>query len=274
MTKEPMNLKPSVEIVDLDLIQANPNQPRTDSFGENELLELAQTIKQVGIIHPPLVRKISDTVYELIAGERRFRAAKLAGLKQIPVIVKNLDDDKSSLAALIENIQRVDLNPIEQAKAIKTIANQMQLTHEELSETLGLKRASLTNLVRLLSLPEIIQKALINKEITTGHAKVILSLQHSKDQITLFQMIVRGKSSVRDAEKLALKMDKKQTPLKKPESRSGNIFLKQIQESLQKKWGTKVEFSGSEKQGIIQLHYYSLSDLNRLLNAIGYSEES
>lgn len=262
-----------LEVVSIDSIKPNPNQPRTDSFDIEELTALAQTIKSVGLIHPPLVLKKEIGGYELIAGERRFRAAKLAGLKEIPVLVQETDAEKSPLAALIENIQRVNLNPIELASALQKLIDEKQMTHDQLSETIGVKRATLSNQLRVLNLPKIIQNALVENHITFGHAKVILSLPEEKQQLSLFQIIIRSKLNVRETEKKAetIKNKNKKTSFSKKLSR--NIFLEQISESLQKKMGTRVEFVGNEKNGVIQLHYYSLSDLNRLLHELGYSEE-
>ncbi|MCH9633215.1 MAG: Stage 0 sporulation protein J [Chlamydiae bacterium] len=262
-----------IEIIEIDLIKSNPFQPRIDSFETEKLNEMAQTIKQVGLIHPPLVRKTSEGVYELIAGERRYRAAKLAGLKQIPVLIKTASDSQSSLSALIENIQRVDLNPIEIAKAMKSIASSLSLTQEQLSSVIGVKRPSIANHMRLLSLPTKIQDALIEKTISLGHAKVILSLENKKEQTTLCEVIVRSNLTVREAEQKAEALKVKTLRKPAPSKSSRNIFLEQIKDMLQNKMGTKVDFVGDEKKGTIQLHYYSLSDLNRLLHELGYSEE-
>ncbi len=262
-----------IEIIKIDLIKSNPFQPRIDSFETEKLNEMAQTIKQVGLIHPPLVRLVGENVYELIAGERRFRAAKLAGLKQIPVLVKAANDSQSSLSALIENIQRVDLNPIELAKAMKNIANSLKLTQEQLSTVIGIKRPSIANHLRLLTLPTKIQDALIQNTISLGHAKVILSLENEKEQIALCEIIVRSNLNVREAEQKSELLRTKALRKKTKRKSSRNIFLEQIRDMLQNKMGTKVDFVGDEKKGSIQLHYYSLSDLNRLLHELGYSEE-
>lgn len=259
-----------IEIIDLNSIQTNRFQPRKAPIELEQLQEMAQTIEQVGLIHPPLVRKIDANTYELIAGERRFRAAKLAGLEKIPVIVRQAEDEQSSLAALIENIQRVDLNPVELAIALKDTSERLNLTQEALSKTLGIKRSTIANYLRVLSLPEIIQQALKQQQITFGHAKVILSIDDKKEQVLLFQMIIRGHLNVRQAEQKAAEIKRNLLTVKPKRPVSRNIFLQQIKDALQKKMGTKVEFIGDEKQGLIQLHYYSLSDLNRLLQVLGY----
>lgn len=266
-------MKDQIQIVNLDAIVTNPFQPRTDSFEEEKLQELAQTIKEVGLLNPPLVRQLDSQSFELIAGERRYRAAKMAGLTQIPVIVRLASDQQSSLSALIENIQRVDLNPIELAIALNNLSKELGLTQEQLSDSIGLKRSSIANHLRLLSLPKKIQQAVIDQQISLGHAKVILSLKNEQDQIHLAQMIIRSSLSVRETEIKAEKMSRtasKAGALPRP---NRNIFIEQIRDTLQKKLGTRVEFSGNEKKGSIELHYYSLSDLNRLLQKLGYTEE-
>lgn len=263
----------SVELIDIDAICASPYQPRKDSFEEVQLHEMAQTIKQVGLIHPPLVRQLGPNQYELIAGERRYRAAKIAGLKKLPVMIQSSDNQKSALSALIENIQRVNLNPIELAAALKNLSESLSYTQEELSQAVGIKRSSLANHLRLLSLPQKVQSAITEKQLSLGHAKVILSLENPKDQEQLSQMIVGHSLSVREAEERAQTIKSKRPRTKKSSKGGRNIFLMQIQDSLQRKMGTKVEFNGDEKKGTISLHYYSLSDLNRLLGELGYSED-
>ncbi len=263
----------SIELIDIDLIDASPYQPRQDSFDEEKLHEMAKSIESVGILHPPLVRKGESGRYELIAGERRYRAAKIAGLTKLPVCIQPMNNSKSSLAALIENLQRVNLNPVEFSKALEKLLKEHQLTHTELAQKLGMKRTTLSNQLRLLSLPHEIQKSLIEKGISLGHAKVILSIDNSAQQMTLFRHIIHSNLSVRAAEKKSKEIENQ--PLKKSPSRhlARNIFLQQIRDSLQVKMGTRIDFVGDEKKGAIQLHYYSLSDLNRLLHELGYSAE-
>lgn len=266
-------MQANILTVSIEEIRPNKDQPRRrESFDEESLKSLAESIKSVGLLQPPVVQKREDH-YEIIAGERRYLASKLAGLKEIPVILKSFESLKASLSALIENIQREDLNPIDTALAIEKMIEEEDLSHERVAGLLGMARTSLSNQLRLLSLSKMIQKALIEKKITTGHAKVLLSLETDKERHTLFQIIMDRGLSVRAAEeyvknkKKSAPVRKKTTPLKK------NIFLQQIQETLQEKLGTKVTFSGDESAGVLGLHYYNLSDLNRLLNEIGYSED-
>ena len=263
-----------VQVVDINAIVASPFQPRQDSFEEEELKQLALTIKEVGLIHPPSVRQTAENQYQLIAGERRYRAALIAGLTKIPVLVQATSDDKSSMAALVENIQRVDLNPVELAEALVRLSESLKLTQEALSQKVGLKRSSIANYFRLLSLPVPILDALRHKKLSLGHAKVILSVDSSKNQVRLYRMILALNLSVRESEDKAKSFgSKKKVSL--PKKQSGrNIFIEQIKETLQRKMGTRIDFHGNEKKGSIELHYYSLSDLNRLLQELGYSETS
>ncbi|MCH9634252.1 MAG: Stage 0 sporulation protein J [Chlamydiae bacterium] len=255
-------------------IKLNPNQPRSEvHFDKEKLQELADSIRHVGLLQPPLVRALENKQYELVAGERRLRAAKIAGLKEIPVWVQNQNDRQSALSALIENLQREDLNPMDTAAALHKTCKEYRLTHQELADHLGMKRASLSNQIRLLSLPLIIQKALIKNDISVGHAKLLLSLKNETDCLPIFQVIVRESLSVRQTEELLRKRQKNETSSSQKMASKKNIFLQQIENRLQEKFGTKVCFKGNEQEGILSLHYYNLSDLNRLLNEIGYSEE-
>lgn len=264
-----------VLIIPIEHVSVNPHQPRRENqFDEEKLMELASSIKSVGLLQPPVVRALSSDSYELIAGERRYRASKLAGLKKIPVLIQTQDDLKSALSALIENLQREDLNPIDTALALKKLSEEFKLTHEEMAKSLGIKRATLSNQIRLLALPPLVQEGLSKRIITSGHAKALLSLSNDSQKIALFQVIIQQNLSVRETEAKVLE---RKEPLKKKSPKglsSKNIFLQQIQERLQEKLGTKVTFSGNEKEGVLSLHYYNLSDLNRLLNEIGYSDEN
>ncbi len=261
-------------LVSIEEIQVSPHQPRGEAnFDSVQLQELAKSIKSVGLLQPPLVRPLDGNLYQLIAGERRFRAAKLAGLQKIPVLVQSQDNLTSALSALIENIQREDLNPIDTALALKKLSCEFKLTHEEMAASLGMKRTTLSNQLRLLALPELIQKALVQKEISAGHAKVLLSIDSDQKKLAYFQVICREGLSVRDTEAYLQKKERKGPAKPKKASKKRNIFLQQIQETLQEKLGTKVCFSGDEKEGVLSFHYYNLSDLNRLLNEIGYSED-
>lgn len=254
--------------VSLDLIEVNRFQPRRH-FASEELHELAQSIKSVGLIHPPVVRPIEDTgAYELISGERRYRAAQLAGLAKIKVVVRTTTSLVSAQAALIENIQRVDLNPIEIAKAFRRLIEDFGLNQEKLAETTGKKRSTVANYLRLLGLPKHIQEAIEKDEITMGHAKAILSLEGYDKQHLLYEIVLRDNLNVRETEEAAGRLAEK---AKKKELvyTQRDIFLEHLSDKLQQKLGTKATIQGSGKQGRITLHYYNLDDLDRLLQIFG-----
>ncbi len=260
--------------VDIDKIIVGPYQPRDTSPSKDLNLEgLADTIRHVGILQPPVVRRCRDGLYELIAGERRLRAAKLAGWETIPVILKESDSLQSALATLIENIQRVDLNVMESARALQKIKDEFLLTQEELAEKVGLKRSTLTNLLRLLTLSCDIQELITRGSLSLGHAKVLLSVKDPEHRERLAQIILRNRLSVRESERKALPVSREKHPSSLPSETKRNIFLEQIRERLEKIYGTKVIIEGNQQTGKISLQYYDLSDLNRLLNRLGYSEE-
>lgn len=258
-------------IVDIEKIKASSYQPREEEqFDIDQLKKLSQTIKNVGLIHPPTVKKVKDGFYELIAGERRLRAAKLADLKTIPVIIKIANEKTSALSGIIENLQRVNLNPIELAQSFQKTIDEFNLTHDQLAEYLGINRVTLSNQIRILCLPKIIQKAIKESQITLGHAKILAGVKSLENQLSLFQIIVRDHLSVRQTEKKALLLAPKTSKSAAKNNKKTNIFLQQIQENLQKQFGTKVSFNGDENSGHIEMHYYNTSDLNRLLSEIGY----
>ncbi len=258
--------------VDIEQIIVNPHQPRS-YFSQVELEELSQSIIQVGLLHPPLVRalpceKMSERkMYEIISGERRFRAAGLAGLKRLQVVIRDTSEKTSAQAALIENIQRVDLNPLEIAKALQRLIQSFQFTQEALATQIGKKRSSVANYLRLLSLPENIQEAIANGVMTMGHAKAILTLDGQSKQNLLFEMIMRDQLNVREAEKVALKISKKEKR-KKLIYVDRDFYLEELASKLQQKLGTKVTIQGNGKKGKILINYYSLDDLDRVMDAV------
>ncbi|MCE5317402.1 MAG: ParB/RepB/Spo0J family partition protein [Parachlamydia sp.] len=255
--------------VPLERIVVSPFQPRRH-FAKGELEELAQSIRAVGLIHPPVVRYLPETdQYELVSGERRFRAAELAGKRLIPVVVRQSSSMDAAQAALIENIQRVDLNPIEIAKALKSLIEKFSWTQEELSKRVGKKRSTVANYIRLLSLPKDIQDSLINEEITMGHAKAILSVEGFEKQALLHDLVRRDDLNVRQAEEMALRIgDRVKKPLSAHPKR--DFYVEDLVSRLQQKFGTKVSFVGNGKQGKICIDYYSLDDLDRLLQLFGF----
>lgn len=260
-----------IKEIDIDQIEVNPFQPRRH-FAREELEELAASIQVVGLIHPPLVRpkEFSDK-YELISGERRFRAAQLAGLKKIQVIVRSSSNSISAQAALIENIQRVDLNPIEIAKALKSLVEQFGFQQDELAIRVGKKRSTVANYMRLLALPKNIQDSVSSGTITMGHAKAILSMEGFEKQSLLHELIIRDDLNVREAEETALRINEK-SKRQTLAYVNRDFFLEEIAMRIQEKLGTKVMIQGKGKKGRISIDYYSLDDLDRLLSLIGVNE--
>lgn len=256
-----------IRIIPIEQVKVSPFQPR-QQFHPDDLEDLAASIRNVGIIHPPLVRMTDDGSYELLAGERRLRASLLAGLKQIPVIVRIASDPISAQAALIENIQRVDLNPLEIAKALKQLMRDLNLSQEELAKRVGKKRSTVANYLRLLQLPKCIQNSIYENKISMGHAKAILSLEEVDKQILLLELILRDDLTVRGAEEAAKRIEDKA-------KRQGltyfekDFFIDFLAEKLQEKLGTKVSIMSRGKAGKIAIDYYNLDDLDRLLSLLG-----
>lgn len=260
---EQVKLKDEVKEVALDLIVVNPYQPRRH-FSQEDLQELSQSILAVGLIHPPVVRPLVNGTYELVSGERRFRASQLAGLATMQVLVRDSSHIISAQAALIENIQRVDLNPIEVAKALKSLIEEFGFVQDELAIRIGKKRSTVANYLRLLGLPKNIQDSVSGDVISMGHAKAILALEGFEKQNLLYELIMRDDLNVREAEEAALRISQK---AKRQNLAYANrdFYLEQIAERLQQKLGTKVLIQGKGKKGRISIDYYSLDDLDRLI---------
>jgi len=264
---------PGILNVPIGIVRPNPAQPRKH-FPEETLAELAASIKQQGVLQPVLVEEEAGA-FSIVAGERRYRAAILAGLSDLPVIVKKFTEEEKLEIALIENIQREDLTPIEEAKAIRNIIEKTGRKQEEVAEKLGKNRSTVANALRLLKLPKEIQDTIDTGEISAGHARAILSLVNPADQTLLFQKILADALSVRQAEQLALQYGKgNKAPAKEKEKKAAteprqNRELARVQESLIGKLGTKVTIKGTETAGTIEIQYYSMEDLDRLLEIIG-----
>lgn len=256
----------------LEQIRMNPYQPRRE-FAAEELEELAKSIRTVGLLHPPLVRSLPEAgIYELVSGERRYRAAQIASLQVIPVYVRSGSDAVSAQAALIENIQRVDLNPLEIARALKRLSVEFGLTQERLAEQIGKKRSTLANYLRLLSLPTTIQESLSKEFITMGHAKAILVLDQEEKQMLLHEMILRDELNVREAERAAQRISNKHEK-RKPEGKAPDFFLGDLANRMRERLGTQVSIQGEGGKGKITIDYYSLDDLDRLLDLFGIAED-
>lgn len=249
-------------------IEPNREQPRK-SFDEDSLLELAESIKQFGVIQPLIVQK-KDDYYEIIAGERRWRAAKLAGLKEIPVIVKQYTEQEIVEISLIENIQRENLNPIEEAQAYKRLLTEFKLKQDEVAERVSKSRTAVTNSMRLLKLDERVQQMVIDDMISTGHARALLALEDKDQQYHVATRIFDEKLSVRETERLmkSLQSREQKEVKKKPEIENAFIY-KDIEEKIKGILGTKVYVNHKTgNKGKIEIEYYSQDELNRLLEMI------
>lgn len=255
--------------VDVSKISMNPYQPRRN-FSETELAELALSIQTIGLIHPPVVRLLQSGCYELVSGERRFRAIQLAGLRKISVIVRSSTASLSAQAALIENIQRVDLNPMEIASGLNRLIQEFGFSQEHIAQKLGKKRSTIANYLRLLALPQKIQQSLESGLITMGHAKGLLSLQDEKHQEVLHEKILLQGLNVRETETLAQRFLKKKGEHKKVLAK--DIHLEKLADLLREKLGTKVKIQGKNDKGRLSIDFYSLDDLDRLLHLFGIEE--
>ncbi len=253
--------------VDPALLKPNPQQPRQE-FSAEDLKELADSIKENGILQPPLIEDAGDGTFYIIAGERRTRAAKLAGLTKIPVQLGKFNEVKKLEVALIENIQRENLNPIDEARAYFKLMELGELSQDEVAKRVGKNRSTVANSLRLLKLPEDIQAALISGQISAGHARAILSVVDSTEQRILFGKIVGNGLSVRDAEQLAGEMNNKEKkPAKKvaaPKTENKDPNLLELEQKFVEVLGTKVQIKGDLTRGSIQIEYFSSDDLDRL----------
>ena len=247
-------------VIALDKLISGKFQPRKN-FNQDTLKELADSIKAQGIIQPILVRIISNNQYEIIAGERRWQAAKIANLKEVPVIIKDISDSTALAMALIENIQREDLNVIEEARGIKRLIDEFNITHEEAAEAVGKSRTTVSNILRLLNLCEHAQKALETKKIEMGHARAILSLSFI-DQTKMCQKIINQQLTVREVEKAVSKGETKKIPSKQ----SKDNDIRRLENELSEKLGIVVSINHkSSGRGSINLKYSSLDELDKII---------
>lgn len=252
------------KVVELKLVEVEPNknQPRT-KFDEEKLEELAASIEEHGVITPIIVKKQDNGFYRIIAGERRWRASKIAGIKTIPAVIRDFDDKKSAQIALIENLQREDLNPIEESKGYARLMSDFDLTQEETAKKVGKSRSYIANALRILNLHKEVLKMLENGIISVGHAKVLLSLEDAKKQVFYAKLIEEKGLTVREIEKI-LKNDAK--PPKKEKEIDLNVKLayEEFEKKFESRLGTKVKISGGKKKGKIEIEYYSEEDLERI----------
>ena len=257
-------------MVNINKVEPNKEQPRKN-FDEDALLELSESIKQFGVLQPLLVVDRKD-YYEIIAGERRWRAAKMAGLKKVPVIIKDLTEQEIVEISLIENIQRENLNPIEEAIAYKRLLNEFNLKQDEVAERVSKSRTAVTNSMRLLKLCDKVQQMVIDDIISTGHARALLGITDEEKQYTLAQKIFDEKISVRDTEKLVKKMQKqKNSPAKEvnPEKKKLDAVYQEAEEKMKTILGTKVIINQKDSmKGKIEIEYYSPDELTRIYELI------
>ena len=254
-------------VLNITKVEPNREQPRK-KFDEDALMELADSIKQYGVLEPILVQPRGD-YYEIISGERRWRAAKLAGLKEIPVVIKNLTDQEIAEISLIENIQREDLNPIEEALAYKRLLKEFRLKQDELAEKVSKSRTAVTNSMRLLKLAEEVQQMVVDDMITTGHARALLGVEDAEMQYTLAQRIFDEKLSVREIEKIVKNIGKpaKEKKKKKQIAESMQVIYADISEKLKASLGTKVTILPKEDgSGKIEIEFYSHEELDRIMD--------
>ena len=253
-------------MVKLSKVEPNREQPRKN-FDEDSLHELAESLKQFGMLQPILVQNRGD-YYEIIAGERRWRAAKIAGLKEVPVIVRELTDQEIVEISLIENIQREDLNPIEEAQAYKRLLTEFHLKQDEVAERVSKSRTAVTNSMRLLKLCDEVQKMVVDDMISTGHARALISIEDPEEQYLIAQKIFDEKLSVREVEKLVKDLHKPPKPPKE-ENKTLQAIYQEISERLKQSLSTKVSVSAKQNgAGKIEIEFYNHEDLERLLERI------
>jgi len=249
--------------IEIGLIDRNPEQPRK-IFDEDALKELAESIKSHGVIQPIIVKQVGDR-YFIIAGERRWRASRMAGLKTIPCVVKDYTEQEISEIAIIENLQREDLNPIESAKAIRNLINQYKLTQDEVADKIGKSRPAVANTLRLLSLPESIISLVESNKLSAGHARALLAIDDSKKQKEIAILTIEKGLTVRDVENIIKNLNKPM-PVNRPVEKS--LELKDFENKIKRIFSTKVKIQGGDNKGKIIIEYYSKDDLNRIYDIL------
>ena len=248
------------------LIKDNRLQPRT-YYDEEKLSELVASIKEKGVLQPILVRKIGSD-YEVIAGERRLKAARLLNLETVPVVIKAATDREALVLALVENIQREDLNAIEEAQSFKKLMDEFNFSQEDVAKAVGKDRSTVSNLIRLLKLPDDIQRSIFTGQISTGHARALLAIEDKKIQQKIFNDTVNNELSVREIERIVKKFLESANDSVKRDAKKNKIDVTSVEEDLQRYLGTKVRISGSGKKGKIVIEYYSLEDFDRIVGVI------
>ena len=267
---EEMDEKGRILMLKLDLVQPNKEQPRK-TFDEEKINELAESIKNYGVLQPLLVQK-NDSFYEIIAGERRWRAAKAAGLKEVPAVLKEYSKQEAMEISLIENVQRADLNPIEEALGYRQLIDEFGLTQEEIAVRVAKSRTVITNTMRLLKLDEQIQNMLVQGVITSGHARALLSLEDAQMQLKAAKEILDKKLSVRETERLVKRLQKEASGEKKEEKKKDEtlaLIYQDLEDRMKSVMGTKVSIHNKDKnKGRIEIEYYSEAELERIVEMI------
>lgn len=260
---------PRETLININKIEPNKEQPRTH-FDEDALHELADSIKMHGIIQPLIVHKVNDR-YEIIAGERRWRAARIAGLKEVPVIIKEYSSQQVLEIALIENIQREDLNAIEEAQAYERLLHEFNLKQDEVAERVGKSRVSVTNSLRLMKLDKRVQQMVIDDMISGGHARALLGIADKDAQYTVAMKVFDEKLSVRETEKLVKKLTKEKPEKETATAKEDTAFLyRDLEDRMKNIFGSKVEIRRqANNKGKIEIEYYSQDDLDRIIDLIG-----
>jgi ParB family chromosome partitioning protein len=248
---------------DIDLIRPNPYQPRR-RFPEDELKQLRDSIKSQGIIQPLLVRK-HESGYELVAGERRLRAAKKAGLRKVPAIIKPVTDEKLLEISIVENIQREDLNPIERAEAYHRLISEFNLTQDQAALRVGQSRSAVANFLRLRQLPDQIKESIMNATLSMGHARALLGTQTPAEQIAAWRAVVSRGLSVRETENLVKRLKAQKPPPSKSRPSSEDIYFSGLSDELSRRLGTKVRIKRRGQRGKVEIEFYSNQDLDRLI---------
>lgn len=264
------NVLENQNVVELKIteIEPNKNQPRR-KFDEEKLAALAESVSEYGVLQPIVVKKLDTGFYQIIAGERRWRAARMAKLKKIPVVIKEFDERESMEIALIENLQREDLNPIEEAEGYKELMDNFQLTQEQLSQKLGKSRPAIANSLRLLSLPKEIRQYLIEGKLSSGHARALLSAETQEVQLAAAKKVIEEEMSVRQTEAYISQLQK--TPsVKKKNHQEEEIkrYLISLESNLSSVFGTKVKIHNNKNRGKIEIQYYSADDFDRIMSVI------
>ncbi len=258
---------PKEIFIKVSLIEPNREQPRKE-FDKEQMEELASSIRQYGVLQPIMVQKKGD-MYEIIAGERRWRAAKMAGLKEIPAIIREYDKQKKMEISLIENVQRADLNPIEEAAAYRQLIDEFGLKQEEIAERVAKNRATITNSLRLLKLEPRVQELLIQGKLSSGHARALLAIEDSQQQYATAELIIKNELSVREVEKLVKTLLKPKKEKMQKDEKDISFVFRDLEERMKSIMGTKVLIHRKDKnKGRIEIEYYSESELERIVELI------